>query len=320
MNLIHYKKALPYIRLLIGLSLIGLLLYKIPLKNTVNALQGTSVIFAILGFAIIGLAICLSAVKLQILAKLKKKNITLGTVTRAYYIGFLFNNFIPTDIGGDIFKINELRKNGLDVKDAGQAVLIERFMGAFALMLLAIFLSMPGIRMFSRLGIPWVRTYFLISTLVLCASLAVAYAIWLTFLKSYLKKREGHRLWGKLYRLLEGFYVYRDNLRILFQAFLLSLAYHLVSAVGLVSLTIAVGCPLPYTSLLMVIPIISFVSLLPISVGSLGIKEGALVFCLTRLGITSPAALAVALLLRICLYLHAAIGGLLYFTGKEDRR
>ncbi len=290
------KRVFRYFRIIFGLSLLALLLYKIPFGQTIQALKDASVTLVFTAILLIGTAILISAFKLQILTRLKSEKIALWLAIRAYYIGLFFNNFMPTDIGGDIFKINELKKNGLELQNATQAVIIERVTGISALIIMALFLAMPGIGMFARFGMAWLQTFFLISILILSVGLVIAYTIWKGFFKSYLKP---------------------DNLKVLFQALVISLIYHFLRAVILLILTASVGNTLPYTSLLIAVPIVSFVSLLPVSIGALGIKEGALVFCLTKAGLGTPEALAVALLLRASFYIHSLIGGLLYSARKE---
>lgn len=318
MKLKKIKRIIFYLRILFGVSLLYFLLRTISFSRTIYAIKDTVIIFVIVAIFMIGAGLALSAFKLQILARLKNKRITFWQVIRAYYIGFFFNNFIPADIGGDIFKINELRKNSLELKDATTAVIVERFTGSIALIIIALFLTMPAMGMFERFGIAWLRTPFLLSVLILFTSLIVAYLLWRNFLKSYLKQREAHVIWGRLYRLIEGLYVYRDNLKILFQALIISLGFHFLGAVILLSLTASVGNALSFMSLLMVIPILSLMSLLPVSIGALGVKEGTLVFCLTKLGLGAPEALSAALLLRLSIYVHSVIGGLLYNIGRTS--
>lgn len=312
-----FKKTAFYFRSIFGLVLVGLLLYKIPFGRTIQTLQSVSIALVVIAIFIIGAGIFVSAFKLQILAKLKNKKITLWPVAKAYYIGFFFNNFMPTDVGGDVFKINELKKTNLRLKDATFAVIIERFTGGLALIIIALFLAVPGVGIFAKFGIVWLQLPFLISVLMLSIGFVIGYMTWKSFLKSYLKQRKTHALWGKLYTLIEGFYVYRDNLRTLLQALIISLVFHLLGAFSLLVLTASIGNTIPFIYLLLVIPIVSFASLLPVSIGALGIKEGALVFSLIKLGFNAPEALSVALLLRLSIYIHSAIGGVLYFFKNK---
>ena len=97
------------------------------------------------------------------------------------------------------FELNELKKVNLDLKDATAAVFVERFTGLFTLLILAMILSLPGINMFASLEMDWLQTPFLISVLVLFIGVIIGYRIWQNFLKPYLKQREAHVIWGKIF-------------------------------------------------------------------------------------------------------------------------
>ena len=56
--------------------------------------------------------------------------------------------------------------------------------------------------------------------------------------------------------------------------------------------------------------------MLPISVGALGIREGATTYCLASLGLSAAPAAAVALVLRLLTWAHSAIGGCAYALGR----
>ena len=64
-----------------------------------------------------------------------------------------------------------------------------------------------------------------------------------------------------------------------------------------------------------IVPIIKVPEMLPISLGGLGVREGATTYCLSRLGPSPAQAAAVALILRFFVWAHSALGGCAYALG-----
>lgn len=305
-----------YFKIIIGLILIAVLLCKVPFASTIQAIEDTSYSLVLAAVLITGLGIILTAFRLHTLLRLKNKEVKLWPVIRAYYIGFFFNNFMPTEVGGDVFKINELKKDNLRLKDVAAAVIVERIIGALALVILAVFLSIPGVRMFEKVGMDNLHPVFLIAIPFACIAVIIARMAWNNFIKAYLEQRKTHFLWGRVLKVIEPFYIFRNNMGILTKVFIISLIFHLLGAFNLLIVATAVGKALPFLSLLVALVATRIVSMLPISIGALGVREGMFVLCLTRLGLAAPISLAIALLLRFSTYVHSGIGGIWYILKK----
>ena len=67
------------------------------------------------------------------------ENITVKYLTSLYFIGSFFNNFMPTSMGGDVYKIYALGKKIGNNADAFVATFMERFTGMIALILISYF-------------------------------------------------------------------------------------------------------------------------------------------------------------------------------------
>lgn len=73
-----------------------------------------------------------------------------------------------------------------------------------------------------------------------------------------------------------------------------------------------------FSELLIVIPIVYFATILPISVGGLGVREGAMVVLLAAFSVDETTAIIMAFSLYLTKLLVGLLGGLLYLlTGKQ---
>ncbi|MCK4822914.1 flippase-like domain-containing protein, partial [bacterium] len=64
------------------------------------------------------------------------------------------------------------------------------------------------------------------------------------------------------------------------------------------------------------VPIISVLTMLPISLNGIGIREGAFVFFFTKVGISSAQALSMSILTYTIVLLASLIGGLIYAARR----
>jgi uncharacterized membrane protein YbhN (UPF0104 family) len=111
------------------------------------------------------------------------------------------------------------------------------------------------------------------------------------------------------------------NRAVLLKALVLSLLFHSITVVNTVAAAAAVGWfGVPYADLFVVLPIILLIGSLPITPSGLGLQEGAFLYFLTGLGATPAQALGVGVILRIKSYVLAAIGGLVWWSVRQEQR
>ncbi len=250
------------------------------------------------------------------------------TLYRWYFIGYFYTNFLPSSIGGDLVR-SWLAGRRIGSQEASLvAVFAERFTGMVFLLLLAI-LAPVMLRPFA-----W--------RLELVVPAAAALAVLAAFAVLPFLMRAGHRtgvalrLFAGLRRMLRadrpgsrtgrlldrirrraGSFAQRANaffalLRDEPGSFwivtgLTALFYALTVANVIVSCRAFGGAPSPL-AVATVLPASLMVASLPITLGSLGLAEGAYVFYFRLIGISAEVTLAMALLLRLKIILLGLIG------------
>ena len=108
--------------------------------------------------------------------------------------------------------------------------------------------------------------------------------------------------------------------RLLRGTLFLSIANLLIAALGNQIFFRAAGHPLPFAANLFVVPVLLFVFLLPISFGSLGIREGAYIMLYGLFGVPPETALLVSFFNLAGVLLNNLIGGLLMTWHGLGRR
>ncbi len=79
----------------------------------------------------------------------------------------------------------------------------------------------------------------------------------------------------------------------------------------------SLGIDLPFLSWVVIVPPVTLIQLVPVSLAGWGVREFGFVVVLAGFGIPAEAALATSLLVGLCLIIVGLPGGLLWLTGRD---
>jgi uncharacterized membrane protein YbhN (UPF0104 family) len=105
--------------------------------------------------------------------------------------------------------------------------------------------------------------------------------------------------------------------RTLIESSLLSLLVQTVAVLLVWCLGVGLGLDVPITYYCVVVPMVSLLMLLPISVNGMGVREGGMVLFLLPLGVEESAALTLAFLWFTAGVAVSLMGGLVYLFGTS---
>lgn len=202
--------------------------------------------------------------------------------------------------------------------DVTASVLIERICGVLALLVvgtIAIILLSSDLR--SALG----HSVVMSIPLMAGVSLAVLVGGYLLFGKSLVKWLQN--LSGNRSRVAKGIlrminYTKKIPLDSMFVIFVLSAVFQIAGIVASFALARAINIDLPLILFLAIFPIVYILTVLPISLGGLGVREGALAYLLTRVGILPSDAVTLSFMIYLNWVFVSLIGGALQIVWKPD--
>ncbi|MGE3147543.1 MAG: lysylphosphatidylglycerol synthase transmembrane domain-containing protein [Pseudorhodoplanes sp.] len=228
------------------------------------------------------------------------------------YAGQFFGQVLPF-VAGDGLRAWLLNVKGFELRLAAESVMIDRAVGLFVLVLIALppIWIAPILHDHPDIARP---IAWLVSTLVASAVLVLALA-------------------GPLHRFLGRWPVLNIvaevdiRARDLFLSFLgipvvlISLAVHGLSIFSVFVLAHAIGMPLSLVDCFALVPIMLLSAMLPIAVGGWGVREGVAMAILPAAGYSSDAALLLSLLFGATLAI-AALPGIAawFYLARTDNR
>ncbi len=237
----------------------------------------------------------------------------LGRFTGYYFIGMFFNLVLPTSVGGDVVRAWYLARQAGPAPPAGRrtaaflSVLADRANGLAVLIAVACAglwcypLPLPG----------WVTATVAGMGAAALAGLAVLPL--LPALQSLLPQRP------LVQQVVGGAMVYLRHGWALAAATLLSLTVQLANVIitWLIGQGLGLAVPFPYYCILM--SVVSVLTLLPVSVNGMGLREGGTVLLLAPLGVGSAQAVTLSLL-TFAVQALASLGGCgFYLFGRFPR-
>jgi uncharacterized protein (TIRG00374 family) len=303
-------RAATFVKAAVSAALIFFLVRRVSWGELAAMLRQTDLFWVLLSVPVGVVPIAISSLKWRILLRAKGKPVPFVLCFNLYFVGNFINNFFPSTIGGDLFRSYEVGREVGDRALALASVFVERFTGMSALTAIALVAFVSNLSSFRdprfalALGAGLV-TYVGVTVAVLLPG-PLAWG-----LRRFPAGLPG-RLIGKLVRVQSAIHDYRGQTRAIVTALALSLLFYLAAMVNIYVCSRAFGVELPARTLLVIVPVIMFISSLPISVGGLGLLEWAFFFTFGASGAGSSPGLLVGLLIRANSLLFSLWGGIVY--------
>jgi uncharacterized membrane protein YbhN (UPF0104 family) len=254
--------------------------------------------------AVLGVTQVVSTVRWQVLARALGFDRPLRQLTGMYYIGMYFNLLLPTSVGGDVVRAWYLDGGSKRRLAAFASVFLDRLSGLLVLLGMACVALVA-----SPLDLPaWVSLFVWGSaggSLVALAALPLL---------------AGHGAKGATRRERFGAALAAiRSPRVLLLTTLLSLWVQAanVAIVWLVGLSI--GAPVDWTYYWIMVPMVSLLTMLPVSVNGIGVRDWGMKLFLAPLGVREGTALTLAFLWFAVSAVASLAGGFVYLFGRFPR-
>ncbi len=274
--------------------------------------HGMLLVGGIVGFC----GIILSAYQWRNLLKIEHITSDLADLINLYIVGIAFSHFLPTGMGGDAIKALYVGRESGNSPGSASAVLLCRIIGFFGML----FIALPTLllwhdRLDTKLVLLFLLLTFLVAGMILGALLAVIY------LPRFLRGRwSRHRFLTTVIKIGSAVNKTIQRPAALFTANLYGMAFWLVAILNCYCYAQALRLEAPLYFYFFVVPLISMISFLPISINGFGLRETAFVYAFSTVHIPSAPALLLALLMDVQALCFALAGGGIYLLMGKKRQ
>lgn len=309
------NKLLTLIKSIIAMVLLLYLFSKVDWNTFFVSLKKINIWYVIVPALMAYISIFISVLKWDVFLKNYGIVINKLKLYSFYSIGTFVNNFLPTTIGGDAYRIIYLNKKFPDKKkEIVSSVILERGLGFLSLFLVN-FLLAP----FYYKSIISNKNFLFLELFILLFFIVILFFVFqyriLIKIKNKLIKKEIPII-NKFHNFMVFLFNIKDK-KIILYGLGYSFIFSLLIACARYILFFAFKLEINFWYILLVSAITQIIGLIPISLNSIGITEGLTVFLFSIVGIPLEIALAVALIGRVSLIVTSSFGGLFYFFDSK---
>jgi glycosyltransferase 2 family protein len=303
----------------VGLGLLAfLLLWKDNGHKLLVVFIGFRVEF-ILALLLIALALAwVSCIKWGLFVRDRGAEASHARLFGLYLIGYFFNNFLPSTIGGDAARVYLLGRDINSQSASFASVFMERATGVLALTVLAAAFALVN---------PALLANPIIALAIAGALLGCTISTILFFRPALLQLALGrlHRLPGLTKvaalgeRLIGDITRFRHRHRLLLRSLVWSASFHLLASLNVYVACLSIGFAPSFLDVLVVTPVVLLLTTIPVSPNNIGWWEWCFSVLLLDAGATAAEGLAVALTLRAATMSISLLGGLLFLRWRVRR-
>jgi len=269
---------------------------------------------------LVGVALWLGVLRWRLVLEAQGLDLSLMRAFRISMVAQFFNSFLLGSTGGDLIKayyaarVTHHRKT-----EAVTTVFVDRLIGLWAMLLFAGLMMMPNLSLLMHHGELAAPAVVILAMLV-ALTLVLGVAFWGGVTKRFPGARHWLRRLPKgelLERSLDSCRQFGKEKAFLAKAVALSLVLNVIWVLQISVLGNGLDLDIPFTALLVIVPIIFCISALPITPNGLGVREQLFVRMLAVIAVPGTAALSLSLLASAEGIFWSLIGGAVYMGLRE---
>ena len=302
-------------KIVVSVGLIIWLLFNIDIDQILRLCKDADWHFLVILAPIIFIAcIFINVLRWKLILKQQEINTSFWQLFVIYIKGTFLSSFLPGGITtGDIYRMYSLGRDTGKKALSISSVLMERAIGVFSLLTLSLgslyySIFITNNEIFVPLVIP---------VLFMTALFSAVSAFSIIFIKRGYFNKSNNSIMLKLQYFINTIPNYFSNKTILVEAFLLSLLFQFTIVVWTYAVSYALDISISFLVLCVTIPLINLLTILPLSIGGIGVRETAYVFFLVPFGLEPSEAISISLISVLLQTVLRLLAGAVFFWGVK---
>jgi uncharacterized protein (TIRG00374 family) len=306
------------VRILVTILVLAILAVSVDVRETSAAFLSADVGWLLPAILTILVIRVIMAVRWWLILSAYGFSVDLWKVTKLIFVTSSLGSVLPIGLGQDLLRGYHVVRAEGRVSEVSASIIIDRTLGMISMSLVAVIAGIVGIE---PLGSSPLLRFAVLSAVAILASFGVLYLFrrkirqWCRFESTRLPKQ----VVAWINELSSAVFGGSINGRVLSSILLLSLLVQLARTAAFILVFTALGVSADALYYFVAIPIVFLLLQLPISVGGLGVREGALVVFFGDAGFPPEISVAGGLIFQ-CLQLVAVLPGLALFVFSKNRR
>lgn len=306
-------------RVVLGVVLLAWVLRQVHWQELLDRLANARHEWLLAAFLVNSAGNVLGAWRWQLLLSAVGRRVGGPYLFGSYLVGLFFNNFLPSNVGGDVVRAaGARRKGGGSFTQHLTVVLVERMIGLLATLCLGGVAALAG-------HADWLgprATWALIGALAFSAAcLFVAlHSRSRALVHRIIPRLPGEFVRRTLGKMLAAFEMFSRAPGALLGNFVLSLGFQFLLVVHFWLIQFAFDQHEAFQTFLVVVPLVFTAMMIPVGLNGLGVREWAFVALLTRAGFDPATALALSLASYGIAVGQGLLGGIVHVSREVAER
>ena len=239
-------------------------------------------------------------------------------LVHSYLVATFFNNFLPSNIGGDVVRISDTANEAGSRTLAATIVLIDRAIGLAGLLFVAALGASAARLSDTNEAVPvWpVVLWGAFAALSAALLLAVAQPRLTARLLAPARRFQSHWIDERLTRITSAFVRFGQAPAALLWCLAGAVVVQLVLVGFYAAVAQSIGIPIAVRHLAVLVPVSFVIQMLPVSVNGFGVREATFSYYFLRLGLPMDSALALSLLSTATVLAFSLSGAVVYATRR----
>jgi uncharacterized protein (TIRG00374 family) len=309
------RSALLVAKIAVSIALLGYLLSTTDLDALQRRVRAGDPLLLALAMALYAAILAISTWRWRVLLEAQGYTIPLAHLSGSYLVATFFNNFLPSNIGGDVVRVRDSSRLTGSTTTSLAVVAIDRILGLGALYALALVAFLTGGPMVRELA--GARSVLLALGLVFGG---LAYVFFRAGIARRVVSASGLARFPWAVKRFEtvqsAVHVYRAQVQAVWLAFLGSVALQAIVVYYYFTVARALRIPLPLSACFLMVPLCTLVQTVPISFNGWGIRESVFILYFHQVGLGKDSALAFSLV-GAGLIVLMSLSGAIVWTARE---
>jgi uncharacterized protein (TIRG00374 family) len=308
------------LKLLVSLGLLWLLVSRIEIGRVWSLTRQASAAWILVALGAYLVSVLISVWRWRRLLLITHVRVSRRSLCGSFLTALFFNNFLPSNVGGDVIRIRDTARPAGSSTVATTVVLADRIIGLLGLFLFAAFAATMSATSGGIGSLPlspqWIWAGFAAGTAVPVLIILAPFDVRKTL------QGLGILRHGRLAELIETLGLtlakFRSSPGGLASCFSAAVLVQISNVAFYVAVAYALRVDVAPWALAIIVPVSSLVQAVPISVNGFGVREATFSVMFARLGLPIESALAVSLVSATLIMLFSLSGAGVYVTRQRQ--
>jgi uncharacterized membrane protein YbhN (UPF0104 family) len=310
------RYAILAVKIAVSVVLLALLFRNTPVAELWDSVRRASLLWLGIALLLYFVNVLFSVWRWHLLLEAQSIEVSSRTLLGSYLVALFFNNFLPSNIGGDVVRIRDTSPAAKSTTVATTVVLADRVIGVMMLALIAAIGATTAVELEGGGAGPiwpsWLWAGF--ATVAAVAAPAVLVPDGVGRLLQPLTVLHPEWIGDRIDSFTGALWRFRERPASLAGCFLGAFLVQATTVVFYAAITYSLGIPIAVWHLAIIVPISFVIQMIPVSLNGFGIREATFALYFSQIGLPKQSGLLMSLVGAALIMLFSLLGAPVYIA------